>query len=396
MKTYEYRGYTVAGKRTKGMIEALNPKAAKDVLAREGILVDSLNESGSRAAKVRGELRGVLYRELAALLEAGLPLVTALDTLINTPEMRSVSGILGAVRDQVREGSSLASALGSSKVGTTTFEKATIEVAERTAALDTVLQQLADFIDDHQRMKERIQQALIYPALVLGLGVIVSVVMLGFLLPRTQKMMSGVNVEMPLLTRIMLMIGDSLWPWGLVAFLLLILGCGWFLRRIKSSSDMRIKYDRMLFGLPLFGLGYRLMVSIRFARTLAIMVRSGVPLVEGVVLAGRSTGSAWVAHDAELQAEVLRHGQPLSVAVRGIPPLAEMLPGWIEIGEVSGSLEAMLQRSSERSQARFDRFLSRALVLLEPALLLLIGGFVLLIVLAVMLPMFSLSSAIAK
>jgi general secretion pathway protein F len=269
-------------------------------------------------------------------------------------------------------------------------------VAERTASLDSVLQQLADFIDEHQRMKDRIQQALIYPALVLGLGVCVAVVMLGFLLPRTQKMMSGVDVEMPLLTQMMVAIGDSLWPWGFVFGLLAVGLMFVYLRRVQGRRELRVKYDKKLFGLPFFGTGYCLIVSIRFARTLAILVSSGVPVVEGVVLAGKSTGSAWVEQKSAEQSDVLRHGEPLSVVVRGIPPLSEMLPGWIEVGEVGGSLESMLNRAAERCQARFDRVLSRMLVMLEPALLLFIGGFVLLIVLAVMLPMFSLSSAIAK
>ena len=396
MKTFEYRGYTVDGGRSKGLIEAMHPKAAKDALAKKGILVENLAESGVRSKRVSADLRAVLYRELAALLSAGMPLVTAIDTLVKTPEMKGIAGILGRVRDSVREGGSLSSALSGSRAAISGFEEATIEVAERTASLDTLLVQLADFIDEHQKMKERIQHAMIYPALVLGLGICVSIVMLGFLVPRTQQIMSGVATEMPLLTRIMLALGNGLWPWGIIAALVAVALTASWIRRISANRKLRIKYDRKIFNLPLIGAGYRLLVSVRFARTLAILVRSGVPPVEGLVLAGRSTGSPWVESLSMQESESLRHGAALSTTVRSIPPLAELLPGWIAVGEAGGSLAMMLDRAAERCQVHFERFLSRLLVLLEPALLLIIGGFVLLITLSVMLPMFSLSSAIAK
>ena len=395
MKTFEYKGFTVSGAKTRGMIEAVHAKSAKEILAKDGILVEHIAESGNRRVRVRADSRGVLYRELAALLVAGMPLVVAIDTLIKTPEMKQMAGILGMVRDRVREGSSLSDALAVSKIGVTTFEKATIDVAERTASLDSVLVQLADFIDEHQRMKERIQQAMIYPALVMGMGLCVSVIMLGFLVPRTKKIMSGTSAKMPMLTKIMLTIGNGMWPWGILGIVLMAFACWFTLRHIRQDKNLRIKFNRKLFFLPLIGTGYRLLVSIRFAQTLSILVKSGVSLVEGVVLAGRSTGSPWVEDMAEREAESLRHGEKLSAAVRQIEPLAELLSGWIEVGETAGSLAEMLGHAAKRCQAYFDRYLARALVLLEPAMLLFIGGFVLLIVLSVMLPMFSISSAIA-
>jgi general secretion pathway protein F len=310
--------------------------------------------------------------------------------------MKSVAGILGQVRDRVREGAPLSAALAASRADISKFEEATINVAERTASLDIVLVQLADFIEEHRKMKERIQHAMIYPALVLGLGICVSIVMLGFLVPRTQQIMSGVNASLPMLTRIMMAIGNGMWPWGILGIAGIVLLVSAWIRRIRSNKNLRIEYDRKIFGLPLIGSGYRLLTSVRFSRTLAILVRSGVPLVEGVVLAGRSTGSVWVEQLAESESESLRHGATLADTVRAIPPLGELLSGWIEVGEAGGNLAAMLDRAAERCQVHFDRFLNRLLVLLEPALLLFIGGFVLLITLSVMLPMFSLSSAIAK
>jgi len=396
MKTFEYKGYTVSGAARKGLIEAMHPKAAREQLARDGILVERLSQSGARAKAMTAETRGILYRELAALLAAGSPLVSALDTLIATPEMRGIEGIVGTVRDQIREGSTLAAALSSSRASVSRFEAAAIEVAERAAALESVLVQLADFIDAHEQTRARIQQAMIYPMLVLGLGICVAIVMLGLLLPRTQRIMGNMQGETPLLTRVMLGIGNGMWPWGIVILGLLVVAIAWWRRHVRASADLLLKHDHGLFRLPVVGRGYTLLVAIRFAKTLAILVRAGVPLVEGVPLAGRATGSPWLESLTNVEAEALRHGETLANTIRRITPLASLLPGWVEVGEASGSLADLLDRAAARCQAQWERYLSRSLALLEPALLLIVGGFVLLIVLSVLLPVFSLSTSIAR
>jgi len=395
MKTFEYRGYSVQGKKCKGIVEAAHAKAAREKLAADGILAETLAESGSGGGRVSEELRGIIYRELAALLDAGMPLVTALDTLINNPEMRESAAILAMVRDSVRDGGKLADALAASRIRISDFEEATIAVAERTATLDKVLVQLADFIDERQRIKDRISQALLYPALVLVLGIVVAIVMLVFLLPRTQKVMAGSGVAMPWITKIMLAFGNALWPWGLAATAALAAVLTFVLRRIRRDPVRRIKYNARMLHLPLLGSNYRLLTAVRFSRTLAILVRAGVPLVQGVVLAGSASGSSLVEKLAGEAGEKLRHGSTLAAAVREMPPLCGLLAGWVDVGEAGGSLAQMLEYAAERCRAQFDRRLARQLVLLEPLMLLLVGGFVLLIVLAVLLPMFSLSSAIA-
>lgn len=396
MKTYDYKGYTFAGATRKGMIEAMHPKAAREQLARHGILVERLSVSGARVRRVTSEMRAMLYRELAALLAAGMPLVSALDTLIATPEMRGVEGVLGAIRDQVREGGALATALSESRASLSTFETATIDVAERAASLETVLVQLADFIEEQDRTRARIQQALIYPALVLGLGICVAIVMLGFLVPRTRELMGSVTGTLPVLTRVMLTVGNVVWPWGGVVLMALFGACLAWGRHVHRTPRLRIQHDRWRFRLPLWGRGYTLLTAIRFSRTLAILVRAGVPLVEGVPLAARATGSAWVLALADTEGERLRHGATLAETLRGIPPLAGLLSGWVAVGEASGNLAELLERAATRCQTHWERFLNRALTLMEPVLLLIVGGFVLLITLSVLLPVFSLSSAVAR
>jgi len=395
MKTFSYRGYRADGGTCRGMVEAESPKAAREKLAGRGVLVDRLRASGLASTGLAASRRGVLYRELASLLKAGIPLVTALGALLKTPDLEAAADALAAVRDHVREGSSLAAALKSAISDVSPFEAASIDVAERTASLESVLEQLAVFIEAQDMLRERLQRAMIYPSLVLALGVVVAVVMLGVLVPRTQQMIGG-TAALPALTRGMLWLADVFFPWGLLCGLAGVLAIVAWWRRVVRDEDRRAAHDRRFYRLPLAGAGYRSLVSSRFARTLGILVRSGVSLVEGVPLAARATGSAWCERLAVKASDEIRHGCTLEAAVRQMPPLADALPGWIAVGEAGGDLARLLEHAADRCDRRFEHVLARTLALLEPLLLLIIGAFVLLITLAVMLPVFSLTDAVLR
>lgn len=394
MRTFSYKGYNSSGAKRRGFIEALNAKSAREQLAAKDILVAKLIESSMQRCRFPLSLRGLFYRELAALLRSGMPLVPALGMLLKTPELRSVFIVLSGVRDQVREGRGFAAALEQLASGATPFEISAIDVAERTGMLDAVLDQLADVMESHQQLRERVQRAMLYPALILVLGVIVALVMLGVLLPRMQAITGGF-LAMPPLTRFMLAVSDGLFPWGIVLGGGMIVVGGIVLRNALQDKARRIRLESIWLRLPGQS-AYRYLLAARFARTLSILTRAGVPLVDGLALAGRSTGNRWCAARTESAAEAVRHGQNLEDAVRGIAPLAETLGGWVAVGEAGGDLAGMLEHAASRCDRQFDHQLARFLALLEPMLLLLVGGFVLLITLAVLLPIFSLTDAVLR
>ena len=153
----------------------------------------------------------------------------------------------------------------------------------------------------------------------------------------------------------------------------------------------RCALDRFYFRLPLIGRGYAIVANLRCVRTLAIMLKGGVGLVDALPLAGRSTGSAWVASLMEREADAVRHGSSLADAIRRVPPLAVSLPAWIQAGEASGALEKLLETAGDAFQHQWNRFATRTLSWLEPALIFLIGLFVLLVTLSVLLPIVSMN-----
>jgi general secretion pathway protein F len=395
MKTYEYRGFDRGGRACKGLVEALSVKGAREKLAEDGILAEKVAVSGRRR-RFPLELRVVVYRELSALLSAGVPVERALEILIESPEMLALRPLLAGVRDRVREGGTLADAFGEASRGVTPMERAVIEAAERSARVEEMLDRLASFLEERSRLRARVVSALVYPSVVVSMGICVAVLMLGVLLPRAREILAAGAVPLPALTRFVLAAGGVAVRAGP---LLLAAGLAAFVyarRRLARDAEFLRAWDRRLFSLPLVGRGYGILVNLHFARTLAMLVGSGVPIIEGMVLAGRATGSAWLACMAEAEAESVKHGSSLADAVRRIPPLAGTLPGWIQVGESGGGMARLLNSAGASYREQWERFSSRCLTSLEPILVVVIGAFVLIVTMSVVMPVVSFSQAVTQ
>jgi type II secretory pathway component PulF len=179
-----------------------------------------------------------------------------------------------------------------------------------------------------------------------------------------------------------------------LALLAGLFGRSYLKQRMATEPALRYRLDQWVFQTPLVGRGYTIAVNLRCARTLSILLQGGVGLVDAMALAGRSTGSAWVAHLMQAEAESIRHGSSLADAMRRIPPLARSLPAWIQAGEASGALERLLDTAGNAYQHQWNRYVSRTLSWLEPVLIISIGIFVLLVTLSVLLPIISLNQTL--
>lgn len=402
MKTFAYKGYDATGRVAQGLIEALDLKEAREKLQVRGVLPERVapveETSGGRAGKRRTaftlEQRSMCYHELAALLQSGLPLVQALDILIQSPELGPNLVRLAGVRDRLREGQGLARALAENSAEVTAFERSVIEVGERVGTLPQVLLRLAQFLEEQKKLRERILTALLYPAVVLVLAVLVAVVLLGFLLPWVTRMMQEAGVPLSTLTRGMLWLRVWLGPVVLLAVAAGLLGWLRFRRKVTESDEVRRQLDQRLLRWPLVGSGYAALINLRFARTLAMLLRGGVPLVEALSIAGRATGSAWTAYAVAQGAERVKHGANLAAALRTIEPLNTSLPAWVQAGEASGNLDVLLEHAADRYQQQWDRLMARSMALIEPALILIVGVFVLLIALSILLPILTMNQTL--
>lgn len=395
MKTYDYKGYDSNGKIHKGLMEAMNLKDAREKAAATGVLVETITETGAKA-DFSAESRSMVYRELAVLLKSGMPLMKALESMINVPETGQSRIVLAGIRDRIREGKSLADSFRESSDEVSLFEHSVIKAAEKTATLDAMLERLASFLEEEQRLRGRVSSALVYPSIVVGIALVLTVVMFGVMMPRVLQFFEGREDDIPLITSIMMKVGGYI-VYIIPSAVVLVLAAVWFITwRCRTYEQFRRDWDRFLFKVPVIGTGYVMLVNLRFARTLEVLTKGGISITEAVKLAGSATGNAWIAWMAESAAEEIRHGEKLADCIRRIKPFAGLLPHWIQIGESSGNMEDVLKFTGDRFQDRWDRYVNRCLSQLEPILIIAVALLVLLVVLSVLLPIIDMSSAIAR
>ena len=403
MTTFEYKGYDASGRVQNGLIEAADLKDARKRLAARGLLPEILQAAGgtatrraARAAAFSAEIRTMFYRELAALLGSGVALVPALDVILQAPELDQARTRLAAVRDAVREGRSLSAAMAAASAQVTPFEQAVMEVGERTGGMNEALGRLASFLEEQDKLREKLMTALLYPCVVVSLAIVIGGLVLVFMLPMVQRLFMETNMKLPMLTTVMLAGGRA---FGLVLLLFAGAAAGgvaWLRRRLRADEALRIRVDRRLFSIPLVGGGWRNLASLRFVRVLGLLLERGVGLIEGVPMAGRASGSAWLADCARRETEAMGQGKPLVEVIRGIRPLHPSLAAWVQAGEAGGNLTGLLDKAAQRFQQSWDRLASRGMLLLEIGMTLVVGLFVTLIALAVLLPVLQMNKGIVS
>ena len=387
MPTFRYQAYTADGKAVKGRREGPGQKAVREALLADGLFVRELHSVGEgRSRGYPPAVRAVLYRELSALLRAGLPLDRSLELLAEHPELAADGDALPAVRDRVREGGDLSGSLRAHIPGVREEEASVLAAGEAAGTLSVVAEELANTLEIEAELQDQARTALVYPAVITLLAVVVLGVMIGYLLPMYEEMLGDLNGTLPWLTRVFLGLGRWIRSLpGMAILLALLFVVVWAGRRFwRSTSDT---WAELRFRLPALGAVLSARVRARFARTLALLLEGGVPIPEAVASSGRATGTLWLGKKCEAAAGRIAHGQRVAEAVAEIPVLQQDLPGWIRAGEASGDLASLLRHAALGHERSWRRGLDRMLALLEPVLIVAVGLLILLVALAVLLPM---------
>ncbi len=401
MKTFEYKGYATDGRPRNGLIEADDVKDARRRLAQTGILSESVQAVAPDDAKTsssRGrfplDIRTMFYRELAALTRSGVALVPALDVILQAPELAGARGVLAGIRDEVREGLPLSTALARASKAVTPFEQSIVEVGERTGGMDDALSRLATFLEEQEKLRDKVVSALLYPCVVVVLAALLGALVLVFMLPMVQRLFAEANIAPPLMTTLILSGGRLL---GILLLLLLAGGLAasiFWRKRFQRDAPFALRVDRRFYSLPIAGRMWRILTSLRFVRVLALLLERGVGLMDALPMAGKASGSPWLAQSAARETEAMGQGKPLAEAIRGMEPLSPSLAAWVQAGEAGGRLIELLDNAAQRLQQIWERLTARGMVLLEIGLTLVMGVFVLLIALAVLLPIMQMNKGI--
>jgi len=402
MPAFEYQALNGTGRREKGVAEGDSPRQVRQLLRERGLTPLHVEAIGTATAGAAGRRRSgrinaaelaLFTRQLATLLRAGAPLEEALGNIARQTRKGGVKRVVLGLRSRVVEGYSLGRALSEYPQVFSELFRATVTAGEEAGHLDPVLERLADYTENRQVMQQRLTAALVYPVILMVVGLLVLGGLLGYVVPQVVQVFVNLDQQLPLLTRMLLQLSAGFQhhgPW-LLALLLALL---WLWRRLLRHNSFRFVMHRLWMRLPLLGGLFQGINSARFARTLSILAASGVPILQALQIAAQVVSSLPMRRAVEQAAERVREGSLIHRALDASDQFPPMIIYLIANGEASGQLEQMLERAAVQQERETDMAVGMALALFEPAMILLMGGLVLVIVLAILLPIFELNQLI--
>ncbi|MCL4722116.1 MAG: type II secretion system inner membrane protein GspF [Gammaproteobacteria bacterium] len=404
MGAFEYTAVDATGKERRGVLEGDTARQVRQLLRERQLLPLTVAEVAEReASRQRASFSfsrsmspadlSLVTRQLATLVHSSLPLEEALLAVSEQTESPRVKSVMLGVRSRVMEGHPLADGFADFPRAFPEIYRATVSAGEQSGHLDAVLERLADYTEGRQVLRQKIQQAMIYPVVLTVFSIAIVSGMLVFIVPKVVGVFANTGRELPGLTEFLIALSDFLQDYGL-ALLAGLVAAGFALARALRKPGPRRALDRMLLRTPLVSKLVRGANTARFTRTLSILTGSGVPVLEGLRIAGQVVTNLPMREAVEQAADRVREGAPIgkSLAVGGyLPPLCIHL---ISSGEASGELENMLTRAAVNQEREMDGLIATLLGILEPGLIITMGILVLLIVLAILLPIFQLNQLV--
>ena len=409
MSAFEYVAVDAAGRERKGVLEGDNARAVRQLLREQSLLPVAVTEvteqETARAGVGKGRLsfkfqRGLspadlslVTRQLATLVKSALPLEEALLAVSQQTDKPRVRNIMLGVRSKVMEGHALADSLGEFPTSFPEIYRATIAASEHSGHLDTVMERLADYTENREELRSRTLGAMLYPVLLFTVCVAIVFFLLVAIVPKIVEVFRNSEAELPLLTQALIAGSDFMRAYGLILFAAIGLGIWLFRRSLRIESNRR-RWHEFLLRLPLIGKVVRGSNTARFARTLSTLTASTVPVLDALRISGEVVTNlpmkAAVTEAAVRVREGAAIGRSLGVS-RLFPPMMIHL---ISSGESSGELDTMLDRAAQHQERELDSVLQAVVGLLGPIMILLMGGLVLLIVMAMLLPIFELNQLV--
>lgn len=403
MGAFEYVAMDQAGKQSKGLLEGDTPKHVRQILRDRKLFPVSVTEVAQKEARRQrsfsfrrgmssGEL-ALITRQLASLSQSGLPLEEALLAVAQQNEQPRTKSILLGVRAKVMEGHSLADGFSEFPQAFPELYRATVAAGEQSGHLDVVLERLADYTEARQELRQHVTNAMIYPIALVVFAVAIISFMLATVVPKIVGVFENTSAELPALTTGMIATSDFLRDW----WVLVILGfaaLAWLTWWILQKEGPRRRYDSALLVTPIVGRLTRGVNTARFTRTLSILAGSGVPILQALKISAEVIENVPM-REAVTEATVrVREGASISKALAASKLFPPMMIHLVSSGEAGGKLEEMLSRSAAGQEREVDGLIATLLGILQPLLIVAMGGVVLTIVLAILLPIFEINNLV--
>ncbi len=400
MEAFRYQALDVTGRTRSGLVQADSPRQARSQLRTQGLYPERIDRVRNRERATQRWSRGIaaaelslITRQLSTLLASGLTMEHALTALIEEVSAPHTREVLGGVKAEVTGGLSLAAALGIYARHFPDYYRALVRGGEESGALSNVLQHLADYLDARQALHQKTTLALLYPALVTFVAICVVTGLLVYVVPQIVQVFQQSRQTLPLLTRALIAVSDFLrvaGPWLVGVTVCAAIGARFALKQDRH----RRRWHAFVLRLPWLGAVIRGLNTSRFASTLAILVGGGVPLLSALDYGAQAMSNLAMQDGIKAAIGRVREGDTLARALsatRIFPPLMLHLVG---SGEASGKLEPMLERAAQLETQTLERRLAVLLTLLEPVMILVMGGIVLVIVMAILLPIMEINQLV--
>jgi general secretion pathway protein F len=404
MPAYSFEALQNDGALRKGVMEADSAKAARSQLRAQSLVPLSVQALGADKAKPQSiwqleigsrkcfsaQALAVWTRQLASLVGSGLPLERALTALSDEAESEKQAHLIASLRAEVNAGLGLSKAMAQHPAEFSALYTAVISAGEQGGNLGQVLTQLADDLQDQQTLKAKLLSASLYPAIVSLIALVIVIFLLSSVVPQVAQVFSGSQRKLPGLTVAMLSVSDFVRNQGWLLLLLLALAWAAFHQAMKKMA-LRIQFDAAFLRLPVVGrlaTGYN---TARFASTLAILTGAGVPILKAMQSAADTLSNQAMRNDVLDALVLVREGAPLAMALGQKKRFPSLLAMFARLGEQTGQLPVMLQRAAQQLSADVQRRAMALATILEPLLIVLMGGIVMLIVLAVLMPIMELN-----
>ena len=399
---FDYKAIATSGKNAKGLVEAENLKAARGKLKKQNLMVTQITERNASQASANSNVPffggrvgykeiSLMIRQLASLVKANIPLVEALNAMVDQTEQATLKTVLAQVRQNVNEGSSLSKAMASHpKIFDNLFVNM-VEAGESSGTLSLVLLKLADLKEAQMRLRGKVVSGMTYPALMMCVASVLIVAIFGFVIPKLAQVFVTMNKPMPTSTKILITISNILVSYWYVFFAVAFVVIFSFFRFIRSPQG-RPKWDATKLKLPIVGNLVRLISVTRFASTMSTLLSSGVPIITCMNISKNMVGNIPIEKAIAEARENITEGQSIAEPLKRSGEFPPMVIHMIAIGEKTGELPDMLKNVSETYEEQVTSKIEAMTALLEPLMIIAMGLVVAFIVLTVFLPLMDISS----
>ncbi len=403
MALFEYKAIGADGKTNKGLVESDSSKSARMKLKKQGLMVTDIAEKNAMkkgaktsggslfAARVKQEDVAIMTRQLASLVKANIPLVDALNALVEQIDSVALKTILAQVRESVNEGSSLAKALTQHPKAFDNIFINMVEAGESSGTLGLVLLRLADLKEAQTRLRRKVIGGMTYPAVMFFVAIAVLIGIFTFVIPKLQQIFVSMNKQLPWTTELLIWISVQVTTWWPAMGMGCVAG-GYLFNRYINTTKGREKWDSFKLSAPVFGKVTRMVAINRFASTMATLLASGVPILTAMSIARNLVGNVHIARAIENARSNITEGQSIAEPLKRSGEFPPLVIHMISIGERTGELPTMLKNVSDSYEEQVTTAIDSMTALLEPAMIIFMGGTVGFIVVSVIMPLMEMSN----